>query len=74
MPVYMYECPKCKITKDWSTAVEFRDKTPVICPECNKAHMKRIIAPTYFTLKGSTWAKDGYGNKGKIKDFGEGDL
>lgn len=60
MPIYVYECPKCKRVADWSAPLELRDKIHPKCKKCKKFSMKRIIAPSSFILKGSGWAKDGY--------------
>ena len=61
MPVYVYECPKCKKTAEIMSAWT---QDGVKCMDC-KIKMKRIIAPTNFILKGSGWAKDGYSKESK---------
>jgi len=59
MPIYEYECPKCK------RHMELRQKmnaaTPPMCFEdgCD-IEMIRVISRTSFTLNGTGWARDGY--------------
>ena len=65
MPIYEYECQKCKtrlevmqrITED-SLTVCPKDK----CPETKhgKGELKKLISQTSFALKGGGWEKDGY--------------
>jgi len=61
MPVYEYECPKCKIIIDVFDKIN--NKNHIIkCRKC-KVSMKKIISKNNFYLKGSGWAKDGYNSK-----------
>jgi len=60
MPVYEYECPKCKDIKEIIT-IRSEDKK-VICDKCD-LEMKKIISGSSFILKGIGWGADGYENK-----------
>jgi putative FmdB family regulatory protein len=57
MPIYEYECPKCKKT-DTIFQRNYNELT-LECSEC-KTKMKKIISHTTFHLKGGGWAEDGY--------------
>ena len=58
MPIYEYQCKK-----GHEFVVEQSMKAAPVrkCPEC-KSTCKRLISATSFILKGSGWAKDGYGS------------
>lgn len=54
MPLYVYECPKCKKTQEEFHGME--EKPEFICPEC-KLKMKRklgSIAGLHFKAPGFT--------------------
>ena len=53
MPLYLFKCEscECKIEK----LMPFGGPTPV-CKDC-KVEMKKQLAATNFSLKGSGWAK-----------------
>lgn len=61
MPMYDYACPTCgeQITKLYRTFSAVPSKPPD-CPKCKTAMAKRL-GGTSFALKGTGWAKDGYG-------------
>ena len=77
MPTYIYECPSCRRRVEIKCSINDLDIVVQTCDKCTSGKgvwkMERIIAPTSFQLKGPTWYRDGYCNKGKLKDFGEGD-
>jgi putative FmdB family regulatory protein len=58
MPLYEFECPKCKHKVDelckWDEVIK--------CPKCSTL-MKRAIGKANFQLKGDGWYKDHYGLK-----------
>ena len=59
MPLYLFKCESCK--RKLEKLMPFGGPTPV-CEDCN-VEMKKQIAATNFSLKGSGWAKDNYGLK-----------
>jgi len=59
-----FECKNCgKIVEVW----ERFDKVPENCSVCG-GELKQIISQTTFSLKGTCWARDGYGLS-KIKHY-----
>ena len=63
MPTYEYECNG---GHEFETVQSIKDKPLSKCPECGKK-CRRLITGTSFILKGSGWAKDGYGPGEKKK-------
>ncbi len=54
MPIYEYQCPKCKTGKELHHGM---NETPKVkCPSC-KAVMQRVISSNSFQLKGDGWFK-----------------
>lgn len=69
MPIYEYQCQKCKKTHEiWQKITEDPVKK---CPDC-KGKLERLIAPAGFILKGGGWYKDGYGSKKSSSDSSGG--
>ena len=60
MPLYVFKCEDCGERTE--KMMPFGGPAPY-CAKCN-AEMKKQIAQTTFSLKGSGWAKDNYGLKG----------
>lgn len=60
MPVYEYECPKCKDIKEIITIRAENKK--VTCDKCD-LEMKKIISGSNFLLKGPGWGRDNYETK-----------
>jgi putative FmdB family regulatory protein len=58
MPAYDYHCDSCESTVEISHHIT--DETPRKCDECGADLVRLIGTGTYFVLKGSGWAKDGY--------------
>lgn len=59
MPIYEYECEKCKsITEKWQGISEDPLTT---CPGC-QGLLKKVISRSSFHLKGGGWFADGYSN------------
>ena len=55
MPVYEYECPKCKEVKEiLQTSFEIEEN---ICDKC-KVKMQKIMSQNSFYLKGRGWSRD----------------
>lgn len=60
MPVYTYECEECKERTEELQRIS--DPVPETCPKCKqKGTLRRAMSLSNFQLKGSGWAKDGYG-------------
>ena len=57
MPIYEYECQKCKkIHEIWQ---KMSDPSITKCPDC-KGKVERLISASGFALKGSGWYKTDY--------------
>lgn len=67
MPIYEYACPVCG--KETEVLAKFDAPDPV-CPQgCQLTSdppqpvwMRKKVSRTSFELRGSGWAKDGYGS------------
>jgi len=60
MPIYTYRCRQCKA--EIEEIQKFDDPAPEVCPHCKaKGTLERTLGVSNFQLKGSGWAKDGYG-------------
>lgn len=60
MPIYTYRCSKCKEVVE--EIQKFDDPAPKKCPHCGaEDSLERTLGISNFQLKGSGWAKDGYG-------------
>lgn len=60
MPTYEYVCDGCRAKMEIRHSIT--DPPRVICPKCDLPRLRRLISRTLFVLKGSGWAKDGYGS------------
>jgi putative FmdB family regulatory protein len=58
MPIYEYECTKCKVS--FEVKVKSHKSPKPDCPECGEKDPKKKISVSGFVLKGSGWARDGY--------------
>ncbi|MBF0327612.1 MAG: zinc ribbon domain-containing protein [Nitrospirae bacterium] len=66
MPIYEYECQKCR--KAIEVMQKFSDEPITTCAECG-GDMKKLISNTSFVLKGSGWYVTDYAsNKNKTTD------
>lgn len=62
MPIYEYQCAKCKKTHEiWQ---KMSDKPETKCPSCG-GKIERLISASGFALKGSGWYKTDYERKSK---------
>lgn len=50
MPVYEYECPRCKLRLELKRG--FDEESPVACPQCG-SNTRRIFSPVPVIFKGS---------------------
>jgi putative FmdB family regulatory protein len=59
MPLYEYECTKCK--RHTEHIQKFSDQEITVCPHC-KGLLERVISAPAIAFKGFGWFADGYGN------------
>ncbi len=70
MPTYEY---KCTFGHEFEETQKITDAPLTACPvkishdHVCEAEVKRLISGSNFILKGSGWAKDGYGSREKKK-------
>jgi len=57
MPIYEYECQKCKKVTEAFQSVA--DEPLTSCPDC-RGSLKKLISSSSFQLKGGGWYADGY--------------
>lgn len=57
MPVYEYECSKCK--KVFEVQQHIADEPVAVCPDCG-GPVHKLISRSSFQLKGGGWYSDGY--------------
>ncbi|MGZ5748043.1 MAG: FmdB family zinc ribbon protein [Caldimonas sp.] len=62
MPIYEYECQKCKKVFEYTQSIKEPKKD--LCEECGGA-LERLISPSGFVLKGGGWYKDLYSSSKK---------
>lgn len=69
MPIYEYQCAKCKkVHEIWQKITE---PNATKCPTCG-GKIERLISASGFALKGTGWYKTDYERKGKTpKEGGE---
>lgn len=61
MPIYEYQCMKCR--NEFEAMQKFSDSPLKKCPSCGGA-VKRLISRSSFQLKGSGWYVTDYAKKG----------
>jgi putative FmdB family regulatory protein len=61
MPLYEYECKKCK--HRFEEIRKFSDKQPTKCPECG-GPIEQVISAPAVQFKGSGWYVTDYAKKG----------
>ncbi len=65
MPLYEYECKKCK--KRFEKIRSFSDPPITKCIHCGGS-VKKLISPPAIQFKGSGWYVTDYARKGKAQD------
>ena len=65
MPLYEYECSKCK--KRFERIEKFSDPPLKTCPTC-RGKVSRVISSPAFQFKGSGWYVTDYAKKGSSGD------
>lgn len=70
MPIYEYQCAKCKkVHEIWQKITE---EPATKCPSCG-GKIERMISASGFALKGTGWYKTDYERKAKTPKKGDGD-
>lgn len=66
MPIYEYKCQIC----DYNTEVlqKVTDEPMVICPNCGKDQLIKLLSNTSFQLKGTGWYATDFKDKPKKPD------
>lgn len=70
MPVYEYECQKCKQVTE--AMQKFSDAPLTECPHCD-GRLRKMISQSAFHLKGSGWYVTDYARKGDSAQGGKKD-
>jgi putative FmdB family regulatory protein len=70
MPVYEYECQKCKQVTE--AMQKFSDSPLTECPHCD-GRLRKMISQSAFHLKGSGWYVTDYARKGDSSPAGKKD-
>jgi putative FmdB family regulatory protein len=68
MPVYEYECQKCKQVTE--AMQKFSDSPLTECPHCD-GRLRKMISRSAFHLKGSGWYVTDYARKGDSAPTGK---
>ncbi|MGH9915699.1 MAG: FmdB family zinc ribbon protein, partial [Pyrinomonadaceae bacterium] len=53
MPIYEYECQKCK--SHLEVFQKINDKPPGKCPKCGARKLEKLWSQTAFQFKGTGW-------------------
>ena len=61
MPIYEYQCQKCREVTE--AMQKFSDSPLTQCPSC-RGELKKMISHSSFHLKGSGWYVTDYSRKG----------
>ena len=70
MPIYEYACKSCNHTLD--ALQKMNDSPLVVCPECAKPELKRLISAPRFRLKGQGWYETDF-KKDNQRNLAKGD-
>jgi len=68
MPIYEYECRKCKAHTE--VYQKITDKPRTRCPKC-KGRLEKLMSASAIRFKGKGWYVTDYAAKGKQTDGGE---
>lgn len=69
MPMYEYQCRKCK--HRFERIQKFSDPILKTCPECG-GRVEQLVSASSVRFKGSGWYATDYPSKGSSKPSGEG--
>ena len=62
MPIYEFECRKCK--SHLEVMQKMNDKPPVKCPKCG-GRLEKLVSASAFQFKGSGWYVTDYAGQSK---------
>ncbi|MEP6706968.1 MAG: FmdB family zinc ribbon protein [Pyrinomonadaceae bacterium] len=68
MPIYEYECRKCKAHTE--VYQKITDKPRTRCPKC-KGRLEKLMSASAIRFKGKGWYVTDYASKGKQTDSSE---
>ena len=66
MPIYDYKCSSCGYQIE--IIQKIIDKPMIVCPQCDKKTLKKLISAPSFRLKGSGWYETDF-KTGKKKNI-----
>tara|TARA_B100000212_G_scaffold118632_1_gene88633 strand:- start:238 stop:528 length:291 start_codon:yes stop_codon:yes gene_type:complete len=66
MPIYDYKCSDCE--HQIEVIQKINDKPMIVCPECSKRSLKKLVSAPSFRLKGSGWYETDF-KTGKKKNI-----
>jgi len=69
MPIYEYQCQRCK--HQFEAIRKISDEPLTVCPKCGRATLKKLISKAAFRLKGGGWYETDFKSKGKKNVAGE---
>ena len=66
MPIYDYKCSDCE--HQIEVIQKINDEPMIVCPECSKRSLKKLVSAPSFRLKGSGWYETDF-KTGKKKNI-----
>ena len=66
MPIYDYKCSNCE--HQIEVIQKINDEPMIVCPECSKRSLKKLVSAPSFRLKGSGWYETDF-KTGKKKNI-----
>lgn len=63
MPIYRYQCTACSYT--FEELQKITENPLVVCPQCNKDALTKLISSPNFHLKGTGWYVTDFKDKNK---------
>ena len=66
MPIYDYKCSNCE--HQIEVIQKINDEPMIVCPECSKRSLKKLVSAPSFRLKGGGWYETDF-KTGKKKNI-----
>tara|TARA_B100000925_G_scaffold157048_1_gene117978 strand:- start:635 stop:925 length:291 start_codon:yes stop_codon:yes gene_type:complete len=66
MPIYDYKCSDCE--HQIEVIQKINDDPMIVCPECSKRSLKKLVSAPSFRLKGGGWYETDF-KTGKKKNI-----